>query len=462
MLMKKILNNRVTRKLLVLVPLLLASLVFVVLMLGIKKTPKKPVKETAQVYRVIPAPAMDVIPRVLGYGVAEPARVWRAIARVEGRIDKVNPMLRSGATIGAGVELLQIDPTPYEVAVDQAKATIGRTKAALAEYNQQVKNDGASLKIQQASLKIARRQFERSRGLLEKDAISQSQVDNDERAMLDQQKIVQDLKNNLNLAPSTRAAKKADIAASQAELKDAELDLSYTAVRTPFRVMLAEVGVEQGQFVKTGERLFDGYGTRIAKVDAEIPHEKISRLLDPVTLQKLQGALRSSQRNRALEGLFEVTVRFFSGPNVVEWPGRMVGTRELVDAQTRSVVLIVAVDGPYEQARAGDKPPLLKGTYCEVEFRGAALAQRIVIPRAAIYDSHVYVLNNTNRLQRRTVKIAFEQSDFAVIKDGLKPEERVVVSELTPAIEGLLVEPVNDTELLERLHQEAAGTEPLR
>ena len=460
--MNKILNNRVTRKLLVLVPLLLAALVFVVLMLGIQKTPKKRAKEDARVYRVIPAPAMDVVPRVLGYGVAEPARVWRAIARVEGRIDKVNPMLRSGATIETGVELLRIDPTSYDVGVGQAKANIGKTKAALAEYNQQVKNDQASLKIQQASLKIARRQFERSRGLLEKDAISQSQVDNDERAMLDQEKVVQDLKNSLNLAPSSRAAKKADIAASQADLKNAELDLSHTVVRTPFRVMLAEVGVEQGQFIKAGEGLFDGFGTRFAKVDAEIPHEKIGRLLDSATLQKLQQALRSSQRNQALEGLFDVTVRFFSGPNVVEWPGRMVGARELVDAKTRSVVLIVAVDGPYEKARAGDKPPLLKGTYCEVEFRGAALAQRIIIPRAAIYDSHVYVLDNSNRLQRRPVKIAFEQSDFAVIKEGLQPEERVVVSELTPAIEGLLVEPVDDTELLERLRQEAAGTGPLR
>jgi hypothetical protein len=61
----------------------------------------------------------------------------------------------------------------------------------------------------------------------------------------------------------------------------------------------------------------------------------------------------------------------------------------------------------------------------------------------------VYVADQSNRLRRRVVKTLFSQGDVSVIAEGLEPGERVVVSDLVPAVEGMLLQ-VQVDEVLSR------------
>jgi hypothetical protein len=143
----------------------------------------------------------------------------------------------------------------------------------------------------------------------------------------------------------------------------------------------------------------------------------------------------------------DVAVRMRIGDFAVEWPARFVRLRELIDPVTRTLAFVVSVDKPYEQAIPGQRPPLVKGTFCEVELRGQPLPEYVVIPRAALHEGHVYLADAHNRLQRRTVQVLFAQSEFLCIENGLDTGDRVIVSDPTPAIEGMLVEPVEDERL---------------
>ncbi|OQY56790.1 MAG: hypothetical protein DRR08_05985 [Candidatus Parabeggiatoa sp. nov. 2] len=67
------------------------------------------------------------------------------------------------------------------------------------------------------------------------------------------------------------------------------------------------------------------------------------------------------------------------------------------------------------------------------------------------------MVNQENRLEKRTVETAFFQTNFVAIKNGLKKGEQVVVSDLIPAIEGMLLKPVVDTRMMEALLNEAQG-----
>ena len=58
--------------------------------------------------------------------------------------------------------------------------------------------------------------------------------------------------------------------------------------------------------------------------------------------------------------------------------------------------------------------------------------------------------------------MALAQGGFAAISKGLAPGERVVVSDLTPAIEGMRIDAVADTDLARRVKAEARGEGPLR
>ena len=133
-----------------------------------------------------------------------------------------------------------------------------------------------------------------------------------------------------------------------------------------------------------------------------------------------------------------------------------------IDSQTRTLGIDVAVAHPFRNIVPGKKPPLVRGMYVEVEIRGIALAGRIVVPRAALRDGQVFVVNKENRLEPRAVEIAFVQSGFACIRAGLEEGERVVVSDLTPAVAGMLLDPVVDEESLAVLRADAAGETSIR
>ena len=159
---------------------------------------------------------------------------------------------------------------------------------------------------------------------------------------------------------------------------------------------------------------------------------------------------------------FHVIVRYRSGDFKAEWEGRVVRMREQLDPRTRTVGLVIAVDKPYEQAIPGKRPPLVQGMYCEAELRGEVRKAQIVIPRSALHNGHVYVVGTDTRLGRRKVEVAFAQSSFLCLKDGLQEGETLVVSDPTPAIEGLLVEPVVDERLQQRLISQATAEGALK
>ncbi len=446
------------RKWLILPPVLLGAGIFAWLMFHGREPPKRPPEELARVLRVIRAPSVNVVPRVLGYGTAKPAQVWRAVAEVEGRVVEVYPELKAGAFVKAGEVVLKIDPREYELAVAQLDSAIAEIEARLAELATQEENDRASLGIEQASLVLAKAALDRVRDLIERDVAAATEVRDEERTYLAQRQKVQALQNSLNLVPKQRNTLRASLAVENARLEQARLDLQKTVIVAPFDCRLADVQIEKGQFLKASEVLFEADGTESTEVEAQVSIDRARNLLPPDVTEQL-GAIPDTATLRELFGV-EATVRMRIGDFAAEWPARFVRIRERIDPDTRTVAFVVAVDEPYAQAIPGQRPPLVKGTFCEVELRGRPLPERVVIPRAALHEDHVYVVNAHNRLQRRAVNVLFAQSDFLCLASGLDAGDRVVVADPTPAIEGMLVDPLADESLKGAvLSQARAGTD---
>jgi multidrug efflux system membrane fusion protein len=154
---------------------------------------------------------------------------------------------------------------------------------------------------------------------------------------------------------------------------------------------------------------------------------------------------------------FTAKVRLRSGADIVEWPARFARISDMVDPKTRTIGAIVAVDGAYAQATPGSRPPLTKGMFVEIEIQTRPQEAMIVVPRAALHNGSVYVVNGKNRLEVRPVTVGLLQGDLAVIDKGIEPGTRVIVSDLIPAISGMLLTPEPDKDVLARLKSGAAG-----
>ncbi len=414
-----------------------------------------PQNEKATSVRVIEVPEVKLIPRAIGYGSIKPARVWQAVAEVAGKVVEIHPQLKKGAIIAKGEILLKIDPTDYILATVQAEADIRAIGAQIEELAAREKNTLASLKIEERSLKLIRRDLERKQKLLKQGTVSLSAVDLEERNFLNGRQSVQSLRNTLNLIPAEREVLSAQHAQQQARLEAARLDLERTQIVAPFNSRIAEVNIEATQYTGLGKVLAVADDIGVAEVTAQVPIGRLINLISPDTPVPDQAAGIMSRLPDLLG--FEAVVRLRASTVNAEWKARFTRINDAIDPETRTAGVIVAVDDPYGQALPGSRPPLTKNMFVEVEIKGRPRSGQIVVPRSSLHGESVYVVADGNRLEIRPIETAFVQTDFAVVKSGLKAGEQIIVSDPIPAISGMLLDISKDAQTSENLISAAEG-----
>jgi RND family efflux transporter MFP subunit len=427
------------RKLLILPPIIIGIAILMV-MKGNKQTPvKSEVGEPTKLVRVIQAPQLELIPMAEGYGSIQPARVWSGVAQVSGRIVELHPRLRDGEIITQGSLLLKIDPADYELNLAQAEAE-------LAELEVEESNAKATLLIEQRSLKIAQRELERLTKLAKKGTASQSDVDDAERNLLSSSNAVQNVKNSLALLPTKRKV-------LEAKKTQAGRDLQNTSVRAPFNLRVANMGIEIDQYVGKGEMLLKGDAVDRVEVIARFPLSSIRRLF----IGRKMRDTDIMEGNLAEYVAFKPRVRLDMGTTIAEWEAEFVRFSDNVDPETRTMGVVVAVNNPFEKVIPGLKPPLSKGMFVQVLLQGKPQANRVVVPRSAIRNGSVYIADQQNRLQLQPVEILFSQGEISVIAKGIEAGQKIVVSDLVPAVAGMLLQTKTDKKMTEAVMNAARG-----
>ncbi|MEW8523600.1 MAG: efflux RND transporter periplasmic adaptor subunit [Candidatus Thiodiazotropha endolucinida] len=434
-------NHPHWRKLLILPPIALGILVLMV-MAGNRQPPQKVERgEPTKLVRTVEARQLELVPVAEGYGTVQPARVWNAVAQVAGRIVDIHPRLRDGEIISEGSLLVQIDPADYQLNLAQAEAE-------LAELEVEASNAKASLSIEERSLGIAQREFQRVSKLAKKGTASQSAVDDTERNLLASRNAVQNVKNTLALIPTKRKV----LAAKRTQ---AERDLQNTRLLAPFNLRVANMSIEVDQYVGKGETLLAGDAVDRVEIIARFPMASLRRLFigrerRDITTDILEG-------NLADFVALKPRVRLDLGTTIAEWEAEFVRFSDNVDPETRTMGVVVAVDRPFEKIEPGIRPPLSKGMFVQVLLQGKPQPERIVIPRSAIRDGVVYLADEESRLRRQPVDLLFSQGEISIIASGVTAGQKIIVSDLVPAVSGMRLETKTDTEIEEALAAAAKG-----
>ena len=442
--------NKILKGVLIILPIAAAVLVVAYLVTHKPGPTRKQGEEVIRTLRIIEVPYVNLIPRAVGYGVAEPGWVWEVVAEVKGTVASIHPRLKSGELIEAKSVLIQIDPTEYELAVARLEASVEETQANLKELAEDEENTQRLIEVEQRSLELAKKSLERKLEALKRNAISQDEVDREERNYLQQKQNVQQLENALALIPSKRKALNAALDVHRSNLKQARIDLAKTVIKAPYDCRLGDVDIEAGQFVRASQSLFKAHGTAVTEVDARFRIEELRNLLS----EQMRGRFQPGLSTGAFRDLFRdvsVIISLQSGEWSADWDARIDRIRETVDVKTREMKVVAAVDRPYEKAEPGVRPPLTAGMFCRVELQGPARPGSVVVPRSAIHGTSVFVVDREHRLEKKQVEQDFAQSEFVVIKSGLSGGEMVVVSDPSPAIVGMKVSPVPDDSLKQHL-----------
>lgn len=444
------------KKLVILVPIIAGIALF-----GILKSSKQPPQrieglERVQAVRVMTVAKGPVTPRTTGYGYVRADRTWQAIAEVSGQVVEMEEKIKKGYFIQRGELLFKIDTTAYGLAESRGVAEVMNLDAQLRELEQSGKNTRELLAIEKKALALAAQELERKRQLFEKQYISASDMEKEETAFLGRQTTVNNLENTLRLIPAQKKALLARKKSGESSVAERRLDVEKTEIRAPFNGRISRVSVERRQFAPAGTVLLEAESIDRAEIPVQLSPVEFFKLL-PRDHEEPFAQVPDIETIRRAIGISARVSLALGGERTVTWEGQFSRTGEAMDPATGTLTFFITVDNPYGNLIPGKRPPLATNMYVGVELSGRPLADRFAVPRSAVREGRIYICNAEDRLEIRTVEPEFFMADLAVLNQGLAEGDRLVLTDLVPAIAGMKLSPVEDRSETGRVLSQAKG-----
>jgi RND family efflux transporter MFP subunit len=304
--------------------------------------------------------------------------------QVSGYIIKQN--YKEGSLVRKGEVLFEIDPRPFQAALDRAKGDLAQAQAQLGKSNLDV---------------------ERDTPLAEARAIAKSQLDNEIQAKLGAQAVIE---------------------SDKAAVEQAELNLEWTRVTSLVDGIAGIAQIQIGNLVGSNSIL-----TSVSQLEPIKAYFPISER-EYVLVQKNSNAIFSKH----VIGFFGNSLELIlTDGSVYAKKGKILLADRQVDPNTGTIRIVAAFPNPGNILRPGQ--------YGRVRVETGMKKGALLTPQSAVAQSQgsyqVAVVGSDHKVSMRTVKPGQTVGTMWVIDDGLKPGEQVVVEGLQRVKEGSLVTP---------------------
>ncbi len=185
------------------------------------------------------------------------ANVVRVAPQVSGRV--ISVPVSDQQFVHKGQLLFKIDPRSFQLAVNQAQASLALTRQSVASLQAAVQAAQAEIANRQAQLANDRLHAQRMRRLYARHSVSKAQVD-DANAQLKSARAALSLARaklqQARMQLGTVGQRNERVKEAQAKLGQAKLDLSHTVVRAPCNGRLSNVSLQSGNMVEAGQSQF--------------------------------------------------------------------------------------------------------------------------------------------------------------------------------------------------------------
>lgn len=391
-------------------PILFVAIGVTVLVLLVATRPeleKAEPEETATVVEVVDVSAEDLPAVVRAHGQVSAARRAQIATEVSGRVSWVAKELVPGGHFRRGERLLQLDETDFRLAVESRKSELSRAKVdVMREENRRL--------VSERALEIYAARMDAGPGQPEP--------------------LVSPLTRNI---PQLAAAEQA-VEAARAMLERAEADLRRTTLVAPFDATVESETVGVGQVVGPNQPV-------ATLVESDRYWVRTSVEVGDLAFLDVPGVRGAREGSRA-----RITYTAASR-RTTERIGRVLRVESDLDPQGSMARVVIEVRDPLGLSPDTVGPPLLLGAFVDVAIEGEVLERVIPVPRTAVHeDDEVWVVGKGDRLVFRRVEIARRREHSVLVRSGLEPGDRVVTSKIALPVPGMLLDPRDAREEVER------------
>lgn len=325
--------------------------------------------------------------KVHSQGSVVPSTISQLIPEVSGRVVWTSPSLVAGGYFSSGQELARIDDLDYRNSRDRAKATLKRANAE-AEH--------------------AKYEYGRLRSLADRKLVSRSALENGLRAYRVTQAAYDD---------------------AQVNFEQAEENLKRTVLRAPFTGLIRAENIDIGQFASRGQPIATLYANDVVEIRLPIADRQLAFLNLP--------PLRNGNFPTSMQPNVRLSAEY--GGRTLEWFGKIVRAEAEIDTASRMVQLVARIRSDEIDEE------LSVGLFVTAEISGLAVNNIVRLPRSAMRnDNQVLVVDADNKIRFRKVEPLRLYKDNVLIEGGLQQGEKVCLSTIQTAIDGMSVNPIDD------------------
>lgn len=319
-----------------------------------------------------------------------------------------------GSFIKKGQLLFEIDPRPFQAALDQARGELAKANGQLGQANSQLLQFKAQLAQAEANQVKAQLDVARFTPLARQDVIPQQDLDNAVQANLAAQAQVKAAEAVVETAKSAIVAAKATVQASEAAVKTAALNLGFTRITSLIDGVAGVATVQVGNLVT-----------------ANLPNSPpltIVSTVDPIKVwfnATEQEYLNNFEHNPAQRERAEKQLQLelvLSDGTTYPHKGKFYVVDRNVDVRTGSIKLAGVFPNPGNVLRPGQYGRVRAVT--KVKEGALLVPQRAVIEIQGSY--RVAVVGADNKVSIRPVKVGERVGSMWIIEEGLQPDERVI------------------------------------
>ncbi|HZS54720.1 MAG TPA: efflux RND transporter periplasmic adaptor subunit [Bryobacteraceae bacterium] len=326
-----------------------------------------------------------------------------------------------GSFVKKGQLLFQIDPRPFQAAVDQAQGQVAQANAQLAQANAQLLQAQAQLTGAEANQHKAQLDEDRYIPLAKQSAITQQDMDNAIQTNLSAKAQVKAAAAQVETAKAQIQASGAAVVAAKAALETAQVNLSFTRLTAPIDGIAGVAQMQVGNLVNP----------------ASNPVTTVSTL-DPIKVNftaSEQEYLSFRRQDTSIKRLQLELI--LSDGTIYPHKGQFAFADRQVTESTGAIQLTGVFPNPGNVLRPGQ--------YGRVRAVIGATPGALLVPQRAVSEMQgtyqVEVVDSGNKVSVRPVKAGERVGSDWIISDGLKPSERVIVEGVLKVAPGMQVNP---------------------
>ncbi|MBZ5593529.1 MAG: efflux RND transporter periplasmic adaptor subunit [Acidobacteriia bacterium] len=334
-----------------------------------------------------------------------------------------------GSFVRKGQQLFEIDPRPFQAAVDQAQGQFAQANGGLAQAKAQLVQSEAQVAAAEANQRKAQLDEDRYIPLAKQQAITQQDLDNAIQNNLAAKAQVQAAKAGVETAKAQIQAANAAVEAAKAAVATAQLNLGFTQLTSPIDGIAGLAQQQVGALVSPAS----GAVTTVSTLD---PVKVYFTVSEQEYLDFNRRFPTEASRNAETGRLpFELIL---ADGTTYPHTGKFFFADRQVNQTTGAIRLAALFPNPGNILRPGQYGRVRTSTRIH---QGALLVpQRAVTELQGTYQ--VAVVDNENKVNIRTVKVGERSGRMWIIDEGLKPGERVVAEGVQKVGPGMPVKPL--------------------